>query len=804
MMKMLVLRSGLALVLLACAAWPVATFAQQPSEVLIEARFRVSVTWQDHRGRTGNGFPVVTQDRSAIFAFFEADNWELLVKVLNGCSLNEHYWVFASASTNVAYTLEVEDLVSGSRATYSNPLGRAAPAITDTEALRVCGSPDEDPFRLRRVRSDNELRAQLQQGLMATYSGSSEFAYGPTGVTGGPSGLPGAPSPDGSVSTTNVQELGVDEADRIKSDGNMLYILKSHQSLREVPSAGLPDQLRILDLDREAPSAVAVAELDLTFEESQRASGMYLHSEANQLVVTATRWLYESPFPIWGFWYSPLAWLDATSSVALVDVVNPAFPVQTTTLELDGEIISSRTIDDVLYLATRYHPNVPGLDFYNPATPDAVEHIKRIENAELVDLLPKYRTTDDPQSRLLVDPGDCYLPTDDAPGSAADVITLVALDLNTLKPLDSTCFVGATETIYVSLGSIYVASTRYGYELMFANDGTLVVDYAQPNVETDLHKFSLEEGQISYRASASVDGHLGWNVARKPFRLSEQGDDLRVITYTDELTPDASPVALSVLRDNGSDELELLSRLPNATHPEPIGKPGEELYATRFVGERAYLVTFLITDPLYVIDLSEPAAPYVAGELEISGYSDYLHPIEGGFVVGVGKEAIPDPGGDFRGAWYQGVKVALYDVRDPARPVEVHAVELGKRGSHADVLGNHRAFTYLPAASGRNPRIAIGAQINERGAGPGDHPSTFYSWSYSGLHLFEVDPTAGALLEQGAMVVERYQESPTSSSSSPIAGDDRAVLADEAVFYVHGDDVYSAFWSDPGSWHGPD
>lgn len=109
---------------------------------LIDDRFRVTVAWRDQQGQIGRGVPVpVTEDQetdSAIFYFFGDDNWELLVKVLDGCAINNHHWVFASASTDVEYVLTVEDLVSGAQAIYRNELGRASPAITDTAAFAAC------------------------------------------------------------------------------------------------------------------------------------------------------------------------------------------------------------------------------------------------------------------------------------------------------------------------------------------------------------------------------------------------------------------------------------------------------------------------------------------------------------------------------------------------------------------------------------------------------------------------------------------------------------------------------------------
>ncbi len=117
---------------------PTLVASQQLSQ-MIEGRFQVTVTWRDHSNRTGRGVPVTREEgRSAIFSFFREDNWELLVKVLDGCALNNHFWVFASASTNVEYTLRVEDVLSGATATYRNELGTPSPAITDTMALAIC------------------------------------------------------------------------------------------------------------------------------------------------------------------------------------------------------------------------------------------------------------------------------------------------------------------------------------------------------------------------------------------------------------------------------------------------------------------------------------------------------------------------------------------------------------------------------------------------------------------------------------------------------------------------------------------
>ncbi|MCP3961706.1 MAG: ricin-type beta-trefoil lectin domain protein [bacterium] len=106
---------------------------------LNDARFRVEVEWSDFSGNTGVGrvVPIATR-ASGILNFFSGDNWEMLIKVLDGCAINDHYWVFAAATTDVEYTLRVTDVDSGKSREYFNPLGNASPAITDTLAFETC------------------------------------------------------------------------------------------------------------------------------------------------------------------------------------------------------------------------------------------------------------------------------------------------------------------------------------------------------------------------------------------------------------------------------------------------------------------------------------------------------------------------------------------------------------------------------------------------------------------------------------------------------------------------------------------
>jgi hypothetical protein len=139
---------------------------------------------------------------------------------------------------------------------------------------------------------------------------------------------------------------------------------------------------------------------------------------------------------------------------------------------------------------------------------------------------------------------------------------------------------------------------------------------------------------------------------------------------------------LTILRPDASGALEEIS------HVEDLGV-GERVQSVRYVGDLAYVVTFRQTDPLYAIDLSDPAAPEVLGELKVTGFSQYLHPVGDGRLLGIGREA-DESGVD------QGFKVSLFDVTDPTAPVELDKIVVPDGWSLA--ADDPHAFTWDPEA----------------------------------------------------------------------------------------------------------
>jgi hypothetical protein len=195
--------------------------------------------------------------------------------------------------------------------------------------------------------------------------------------------------------------------------------------------------------------------------------------------------------------------------------------------------------------------------------------------------------------------------------------------------------------------------------------------------------------------------------------------------------PAPSPATLTVLREATSGKLlQVVGQLPNRERPQAIGKPGEQVYAVRFIGDRGYVVTFRQVDPLYVLDLSKPNDPMAAGELTIAGFSDYLFPVGptgGGLLLGVGKDA------DERGIT-TGVKVALFDVADASKPTQKSTVTIGGAGSQSALDSSRHGIDLF--TRGNQTRVVLPVESIQRSSTVGG------VWTRSSaLQRFEVDAT---------------------------------------------------------------
>jgi uncharacterized secreted protein with C-terminal beta-propeller domain len=258
--------------------------------------------------------------------------------------------------------------------------------------------------------------------------------------------------------------------------------------------------------------------------------------------------------------------------------------------------------------------------------------------------------------------------------SGLGMLTVLTIDLKKgLAPVDSDAVLTDATTVYASTTGLYVATQRWAEAPTGANSDP-------PGMTTAIHKFDISDPlSTQYRGSGAVNGYLF-----SQWALSEHDGVLRVAS-TEEPTwwnpgpREESESFVTTLREQGG-ALAQVGRVGG------LGK-GERVYAVRFIGDKGYVVTFRQVDPLYTLDLANPAKPAVLGELKILGYSAYLHPLGEDLLLGVGQDATEE-------GRIQGTQLSVFDVSDLRRPSRLHHWTLGSSWSEAE--SDHHAFLWWP------------------------------------------------------------------------------------------------------------
>lgn len=665
------------------------------------------------------------------------------------------------------------------------------------------------------VHLENYLKGGLKHSTRGGQYALDDTAEGDTANAAPETALSGASNSD-RFSGTNTQVLGVDEADLVKYDGDYLFIASNeyayylaadatigNTSIADdsgstdigfadepffAPSPSAQAKIRILQtVQGDTPSATEVQSLTLD-EKQGTIAGLYLQKNtagSTQLAVLSNNQSFA-----WESWLRYDYWGSSYTYLTLYDVSTPANSKVSWSIDIEGSLIDSRRINDKLYLVTRYVPEVPGVNWYAHSKEDEEKNQQAIEALTLDDLLPKM--TDASGTNVpLVSSDNCYVPEsaqEDYYSPA--LVTITTINLNNPSDITSVCVGGYSSGIFSSTESLYLFNDQW-------NQGTII------------HKFSFTDQGTAYKGTGTVKGSLGWRAPS--FRLTEKDGALVAVStvFPDELIGIATEPALledtmivaddmptveqfspthqlSVLKENDNNELVTVATLPNSNQPAAIGKPNEDIYAVRFIGDRGYIVTYQKTDPLYVIDLSTVTSPVIAGELHIEGYSDYLHPIGEQYLIGIGKSAIVE--GDI--AWYQGVQVGMFDVNDITAPSLIKQISIGSRGTETEVSYNHKAFSFLELDAD-SFRMTLPMHVHN---GTQRSPSDWTNWQYTGLHLFDIELNGTASLEEAGSIIASSvsKEMPYNQ----YVNTQRGIMHDDAVHYVYGEKVISANWND--------
>ncbi|MCC7076607.1 MAG: beta-propeller domain-containing protein [Acidimicrobiia bacterium] len=487
-----------------------------------------------------------------------------------------------------------------------------------------------------------------EDGMLPSGAGEAPAAREETDAAAAdPGTAPSAETPE--QSSTNVQEAGIDEGDVVETDGQRLFVL----------SGG---ELRSIDVTGGTPRLVGT--LRLEDGEGNTGDGQLLLDSDRLVVVSET---YDTA--------------DGTARVRVRAVGIDASGQMTPAGEssIDGNLVSTRGIDGSVTVVTSHSPQPPP-----PVMPDAsdtsfdYEEARRraIKELDLEDLLPQVTTTAGGESSThdLVTCRQVHRPPEPSGPTLTNVVTIGP---DSTDPVDAETVVADGQIVYASEGAVYVAAGTWpgGMAPAAAEESP-----SEGGVETAVHRFDRTQAGVAYYGSGRVRGRL-----LNQFAMSEHEGFLRVASTDDDGTtnPDGT---------TGPASESLVTVLePRADRLEPVGElaglgPTERIYSVRFMGDRAFVVTFRQTDPLYTLDLSDPTSPRTTGELEITGFSAYLHPISEDRLLGIGQDATES-------GQQLGTQVSLFDVADPASPRRLAQWAAGN-WSHSEAEYDHHAFLY--------------------------------------------------------------------------------------------------------------
>ena len=440
-------------------------------------------------------------------------------------------------------------------------------------------------------------------------------------------------------SKTNTQVQGVDEADIVKTDGTYIYYLTN-------------EKLTIINTE----NASQMKEMStIKFDETFTPEELFLNND--KIIVIGTRYEYDKTERKIGIDEDYLYpnYMDKTyTSAKLYNVKDKINPTLERTVEVEGDYLTARMIGSNVYIASNKY-------MYYAYICNTYKSTELNED----DFKPHYLDTATSNETKSIN-FDCiyYIPEFED----TNYLNIVAFNITNNQEANVESYLGAGEEIYASKENLYVTKTKYDYERK-----------NKTSITTEIYKFSLNNANCTFAKAGDVPGSV-----LNQFSMDECNGYFRIAT-TDSTSwnSESNTNNLYVLNEN----LETIGKI------EGLAK-GERIYSVRFMGNRAYMVTFVETDPLFVIDLSNPTTPTVLGELKIPGYSKYLHPYDETHLIGIGEDTEVVNYGYGDRVVTNGMKMAMFDVTDPNNPKELYNVKIGEKGTYSELLYNHKALLF--------------------------------------------------------------------------------------------------------------
>jgi len=496
---------------------------------------------------------------------------------------------------------------------------------------------------------------------------------------------------DVQYSTTNVQIEGVDEADLVKTDGEFVYIISEREGQVLLISAYPPESMALqstISLEGSPKGMFVSGNRLVVFE--QTCSIVPLRGEGEDGIVGIAPWL-------------------GNVSVKVYDIADKSDPRLIMEYSINGFYSESRMVEPFIYLVVVEPAMIHDEDVILPRIYDC-DGVNEITASDIY-----------------------YYESSEGYHSFNTVFALDVQD-ERAEPNYETFLTASSDVLFMSRDSIYIAQTIWERVEDVTWNGLTVLPSQQL---TAVHRIRVDGLNMEYIAKGVVPGYV-----LNQFSMDEFEGFFRIATtsvkeLSDELGRHAEVNNIYVL----DPDMNVIGALEDLA-------PGERIHSARFMGDKCYVVTFKKVDPLFVIDLSSPADPRVLGRLKIPGYSDYLHPFGEGLLIGVGKETVEAEEGDF--AWYQGVKVSLFDVRELDNPTEISKLTIGDRGTDSPVLRDHKAFL-LDVGRGLLVMPVLVAKID-----PSDYPYGVPANAY-GEYVWQGAYVLGISAEDGIEVLGRIE-----------------------------------------------
>src|SRR2546426_1226730 len=560
-------------------------------------------------------------------------------------------------------------------------------------------------------------KSAQQYGRRGTWFGQPPMAFGEDVKTLTALAATTAAQPTPTFTGTNVQVQGIDEPDRVKTDGTNLFVSTSNAVT--ILKAYPPNSTTTL-------STIAF----------QNAMILGMEISRDRLMVIDQR-------------SANTTYID----LLLYDTSVPSSPRLMGNTSIAGTYVAARLSQGYIYAVIQQ----PSYTFNDKGNATGVMPLV---------------AEDGVRETLL--PSSVYYTPNRAQISYYTMVTSVSM--STGKSSTLSVLTGPSSTIYVSPSNIYVVYTNYQ-------------EYYADNIPGDIYtggaisSTNLQQGQNStiFRASYSSDGNVTMKaVGSVPgtvlnqFSLDEYNNYFRVATSR------FAKIGGDYTR---SDDVYVLGQDMSQVSALRNLAPGENLYAVRFVGDMGYVVTFEQIDPLFAISFKDISNPVVLSALKVTGYSDYLHPLPGGYLIGVGKEAVPSSNGNF--AWYLGMKLSLFRVFDNGTSTQVSKYLIGDRGTESPVLNDHLAFTF---DSSRNITVipVLLAKVSGNQSYSPSSPPPYGDIVWQGVYVFKVTGAGFTLLGRVSQYPpgKNYGDSPVNNLQI-----DRSVIIGNYLYTVSQDEV---------------